>query len=314
MKRFLFGLIFICSFLMLTAPVSGAVKAMETAPSEEPPARVRILDKYTASPDDGELILFFSQAEIGAEHKGDIYAFFSEVNLQGDIEGTVYTFSAVVNHPEGTSPLLEPIIGLLSFVGNTTAENGIVTYSDVIPGYVLFLFWIVAETLICMMLYPIKPGFMEQGAVLLFKEPVNVLRNGMTMYFFCLALAFIFGLTVFLLPVSVGVLAAMQAAMWVGEVALAIMVGRIAAQKLNRAYGNGYMVAVLIAIGLIKCIPYVTIPFVYVVLPVLTLGLVTTGFINGWVHRKYYETPFRDTHDKKAIDISAVRGILMKDV
>ena len=325
MKHIAAYLTFIMFLLFLTAPVFGAVKTTETASSEtasststtegKTSSHIRIFDQYEASPDDeNELILFFSDAKIGANHKGNVYVFFGNVHLQEQMEGTVYTFSSVVTYAEDAAPNIEPIIGLLSFVSNTSLADGVVTYSDVVPWQVLLLFWVIAETLICMMIHPIKPGFIEQGGVLLFREPVNVLRNGMTAYFFCIALMFVFGLTVFLLPVSLGVLAVMQGMIWVGEVALAVAAGWwLSARVLRRRQRHGYTILALILIGVVKCIPVVSVPFTYLILPVVSLGLMTTSFINGWVNRRYYETPFRVPQAKKAIDISAVRGIIMDE-
>ena len=327
MKRVWFCIVCICSFLMLTAPVFGAVEVAETdvQPEEARSFCVRILDDYEASPDDGDLILFFSHAKVSANHEGDIYVFFGDVQLEGAVNGTVYTLSGAVSYPENEPPVQEPIIGVLSFISETSLENGIATYTDTIPNYALWVFWLIVEMVACLMIYPIKPGFMEQGAVLMMEEPVNVLRNGLTVYFFCLALMFIFGLTVFLLPVSIGIFAVMQGAMWVGEVAIAVAMGRWLARQLKREYAHGYMVVVLVMIGLLKSVPYVSVPMMYVAMPVLSLGLVTTNVINGWIHRRYYETPFCDsgthgragrgasdrTEGKKAVDISAVRDILI---
>jgi len=312
MKRIAFYLNFFICIILLTAPVFGAVLPAEQQ-AEKPHLRIRILDKLTTEPNDaGTLFLLFTEADITEGYTGDIIVLFGTVRLAGSIDGTVYTVSSTVTWPESDDIHVEPLLSLLSFLGKTDNEDGTLAYSDVIPNYVLRLFWIVAETLICMMLYPVKPGFMEQNGVLLFEEPMIVLRNGLIAYFFLLALMVIFALSVVLLPAAVAIFLVMQAAMWLGEVSLSITAGwLLASLLLKRPYNNGFMIFSLFAIGLIKCIPVVSFPFTFFFLPILSLGLVTTGFINGWVHKKYYITPFHDTSGKKAIDISRIRGIIM---
>ena len=318
MKRLAFILtLFIC-VLFMTAPVPGAVvpaeKTAETT-TQQPPLRVRILDHFVTEPnDEGALFLLFTEADIADGYTGDIVVLFGTVRLAGALSGTVYTLSSAVSCREDGVPPAEPLLSLLSFLGTTSRTDGMVTYADVIPRYALLLFWLVAETLICMMLYPIKPGFMEQNGVLLFEEPVNVLRNGLTTYFFLLALIVIFSLSVILLPAALLIFLAAQALLWLGEVALAVTAGRLLASRLlKRAYHNGYMVLALLTIGALKCIPTFSLPFTFFFLPILSLGLVMTGFINGWIHKKYYSTPFHDNPSKKAIDISVIRGIIMND-
>jgi len=314
MKQATFWFTLIMCFLLLTAPVFGAVKATETQQSDAP-LRVRLIDRLDTPPDDeGDFLLVLSDAQIGENHTGDIYVLFGNVTLAGRLDGTVYTFSSTVAYTDTNTPEIKPLIGLLAFAGRSHNEDGMTSYTDVIPNQILLLFWIVAETLICMMLYPLKPGFMEQGAVLLFEEPITVLRNGLTAYFFFIALMVIFWLTVFLLPLSVGFLAIMQGMIWVGEVSLSITAGWLLATRLlKRDYGTGFMVGGLIVIGLIKCIPVISLPFTYLFMPIISLGLVSTGFINGWITRKYYETPFHEQRGKKVFDISAIRGMIMNN-
>jgi len=156
---------------------------------------------------------------------------------------------------------------------------------------------------------------MEQAAVLLFEEPMTVVRNGLTVFFFLIALMLIFGLTVFLLPVSLGIFILLQVVIWLGEVAIAIAAGYLLATRLlKRSFHTGYMVGALVCIGLIKCIPYVSLPLTFIFMPLLSLGLVTTAIINGWVKRRYYETPFSDIRNKKRFDFSAIRGMILKDI
>jgi|GEM_PF-1460930 len=315
MKRlFAYITILLLCVLLLTAPVSGAVKVAETKP-DSPPLRVRIFDRFTTSPnEEGPLFLFFTEADIAEGYTGDILVLFGSVHLSGNIDGTVFTISSTITSSESADVSVEPLLSLLSFFVRTDTADGQRTYSDVIPNYILLLFWIVAETLICMMLYPVKPGFMEQNGVLLFIEPMLVLRNGLTAYFFFFALMIVFGLTVVLLPLALGIFLVMQVMIWFGEVALAITAGwMLSVRLLKKTYNNGYMIVSLLAIGFIKCIPVFSLPFTFFFLPILSLGLVTTGFINGWIHKKYYSTPFHDNPAKKAIDFSRIRGIIMND-
>jgi len=314
MKQSLFWLTFLLCVLLLTASVSGAV---EVAAQADKPlhTRFRILDKnaMTAS-EEGELILLFSDATIDADYHGDIYVLFSAVTLTGPFDGHIYTLSSAVTYPNDTKPHIEPLFGPLSFFADTSVTDDLAMRDDRIPLSIILLLWVAAETLICMILFPLKPGFMEQGAMLLFAEPTNVLRNGLTSFFFLLALIFIFGLTVFLSPVAVILFLVMQVLIWLGEVSLAITIGwLISTQLLKRPYTPHYMVGTLLGIGLIKCIPYVSVPFTYLFVPLLSLGLVTTCLINGWIRRKYYETPFHTNFQKK-VDFSIIRGMIMDDI
>ena len=142
---------------------------------------------------------------------------------------------------------------------------------------------------LCLFCLPVRKSFFEQCSAAGLYEPIAILKNGLTFYGALMGLAAIFMLSVVGYIVAAMFIIIIIALTVLGQVSLGVLLGSfiVPALKLKKHTGTNFVVG-FVVIEILKFIPYVRWVVYAFVLPVLCIGLVSTGVLNGFIKKKYY--------------------------
>lgn len=143
--------------------------------------------------------------------------------------------------------------------------------------------------ILCLICLPVRKSFFEQCSAAGLHEPLSVLKNGLALYGILIGLSAIFLLSVVGYPVAAALVVVIVALSLMGHLSLGILLGSFIAPaaKLKKHTGTNFVMG-FIAIEILKFIPYVRWGMYTFVLPVLSIGLISTGVLNGFIKKKYY--------------------------
>lgn len=147
--------------------------------------------------------------------------------------------------------------------------------------------------------------FFEQGSVVVRKNKIGVIKNGIVVYgvFVGIILLFLFSIVGYGISFLFMLLAIFF--MYVGKTSLYITIG----QKIK--HSNNIYIDMLIGyfiIEAVRCIPYIRWSINGIVMPIVSLGIVGQTSINLYCTKKFYESPYwsyskKDFNKDKIYDI-----------
>ena len=320
-RRFILGLLF-ASVLFVVFPVrpiggSEGTEPEANAASREP-SHFFFSDKNLEERS-GVFYFFFSKADL-SQVDGDVYSFFSNVtvndaggpSLAADL--TIHTLSSIIVYHGHESVEIKAMLPFIPFVGNEDTQDGLTTYDDVIP-----LVWLQVASgmltlLICLALLPVKRSFFEQAAAGLLHKPADAVKKGLTFYFIFMSISVIFFLSVVGFPVTVFILALMVVGVTLGEISIGILLGLLMGGDLGIGVSvYAHMIMGVAMIELVKLIPVFGGVITFVFLPIMALGVVASGILNGYVRHVFFSLPYEKTAPKIAAphDPARIRNIVL---
>ena len=266
----------------------------------------------------GSLVFFKSSSIIKGKIEGNIYCLFSELVMEKEaiVSGNIYTLSSIVSVHGNASAKVKAFIVFEKLFSNIYSINGYKVYSDVLPAMVIIVFLSVSREFICLVLLGFKKGFFEQGSVLILKEPFSILHYGLFSYFILIALSLMFLMSV------VGVAIAVLIGIFVflislnGQVSLNMTMGDLITNQLNIKAGP-YVNAVIggIISEIMTFLPVVGLIFNFILMPILCLGIFFTNIVNGFIRKRFYETPYDlNINYNKNPGTDDIRNIVVKDI
>ena len=268
----------------------------------------------------GRLFFLFSEAGFPNEHKGPVISFRSNIIIDSYVEGDVFAFFSQVKISAGgsVSGKVHSLSSLIEIIGEEKADispiafweaglfresvsGGILTYDSRLPDFVFLLLFCVFRQLLCFVIYGAKPGFFNQGGVLLEIDTQDIIQFGLIAYALSIAVAFVFLLSIVGVMITFIVLGLAFVITILGQISLEISLGHMLASKVNMKQ-NPY---VLMLIGGVIYEATVFIPIFgftanVLFLPILCMGIFATNIVNGFYRRKYFETPFDAVDESNA--------------
>jgi hypothetical protein len=277
---------------------------------------------------DGFIVSFFSRIDVTGNYRGDIYAFFSDITVENSaaFDGTAHMLSSDVSIArEQAVDIGVRGIGFFDLFMRKQQTERFIVLSNTLPLIAFQVILGVFNVFVCAVFFFIKKSFMHQASVLLKEEPLEVIRTGIAVYFVIIGFILIFALTVFLIPlILIGFLAALVIVL-VGETALSLYIGYLITDTLTFGktrrssvyaafHPSSFLLMVIGVTGIevLKLIPLIGLAVRYLFLPLITIGMVAAAFTNGFLRKRYSETPYLYDNYKKDFDIQAIRDIIIK--
>ena len=279
----------------------------------------------------GYIISFFSTIEVQGNFTGDIYAFFSDVRINSQVEyqGAVNIVSSglIVEKGPGTGQIDIRGMGIFDWFSKSADTDAYWIYSNTVPWVVFQILLAIISVIIAMLLFLMKKSFMFQGSILLEKEPVHVIRNGIVVYSILIGFIILFALSVILIPLSLVLLMLIGFLIILGEVSLSLFLGYVLTYSLSRpepedregkAMVKGFPPFVYLLIGVciietVKIIPVIGWVMGYVLLPVVTIGLGATAILNGFVFKVFYDVPYANDPLQKVFQKDKIRDMILRN-
>ncbi len=291
---------------------------------------------------EGDLYLFFSNVELRSNIKGNVYSLFSDVSVSADsnIDGEIKTLSSRVVSGSESAKISQMFAEFGIFLKTSEYNNYTVTDDSFTH---VWLWMSALRITLAYLVLMIKRSFIEQGGMLLYHEPLRLIKNGIVTYV-SLALAFlVFTISLLFFPFSILLAAVFFAALIAGEASLSLILGHTVTETLNsyiygkrdlpfhppfsrtiRSYfaakrpaemkvnSTACMLIGIIIIEALRNIPYISLGFSYFFFPILALGTLITALINAFVLKRYYLPVFgHGERDKKAANFEETRKKLL---
>jgi len=246
----------------------------------------------------GRYVAAFSDITVPGDNEADVVLLFSRLAVKNGPAGfKVYGFSSEICAPPEYIETIEYHPLLWTAVFETSGASGDYAYrGHIVPGFVLKLGLALLRASCALLLFATRRAFFEQGFCAVMREAPAVVKAGLTFYFFCAALAVIFMLSVFLLPVSLLILLITAAVSVAGETSAAQYIGFLAAGTFDLEFADpsfGCLIAGLVVVETACLIPYAGEIIVFFVMPVIASGAVYVSLLNATVHKKFYYLPFK---------------------
>ena len=242
-------------------------------------------------------IAVLSEISVSGPVDADIYLIFSRLIVEdGPVNGTVYGFSSdVLAHPDLTdTDFYQSLLGTAVFE-KMDMIGGYFYRGNIVPEIILKLGMSLIRAACVLILFSAKRGFFEQGFCAVLNDTPSVLKAGVTFYFFCAALAVIFLLSVFLLPVSLLIIAAGFVVSVAGETSAAQFVGYTAAERFDVNFNDksfGYTALGLAIIEALCLLPVADGLIALFVMPIVASGILYVSLVNAVVRKKFYYLPY----------------------
>lgn len=232
----------------------------------------------------GKSFFLFSDVLFAGNHSDDIFLVNSHVTISGGFDGNIYCFFSEAD-----------ITGRL--------QGQLVNFTS--P-----LFLILVKLLIFLIIFSGRKSFFEQGSMTIVHEPLRVLRNGLLAYFICIALIFMFLISVVGFPIAVLILLLLYIFILLGEISLSIVIGYFILPRPNKTLSYANMMVGAIIISIVGYIPFVGVVAKYVLLPLLCLGMLSCCIMNGFIKKVFFHTPYRTLQGRTLYD-PEIRNKLM---
>lgn len=261
----------------------------------------------------GDLYFIGSTVSINGSIEGNIYCFFSDVNIEdgSEITGKVYTLSSLVKAHENSTISTGHFSFFRKLFLEEYKDGNYNIYKDQLPIIVIFLFLGIAREILCLIILNIRKGLFEQGSVLLLYEPINVISYGLGGYFIFATLILIFLITVVGTIFSFIIALIFFIFVILGQVSLNIGIGNIITSQFNiKVNSNINAIIGGILIEILTFLPYIGFIFSYIFMPILCLGIFFTNFMNGYIRKRFYETPYDFYLEEGKKDMEKTREII----
>ena len=268
----------------------------------------------------GRLFFLFSEAELPNEHtcsvisfksdiiidsyvEGNVYALFSQVKVseKGEIGGNIYTLSSLVERSRGQSSKIVPLaFWERRLFSEVVSGDGTLVYDSGLPAFVFLLLFCVFRQLLCLILYGVKPGFFNQGGILLESDAPDIIQFGLLAYALSAAMAIVFLLSIVGVIITFLILALAFILTVLGQISLEISLGNMVSDKLKWKL-NPYKSMLLggIVFEATVFIPIFGFTANFLFLPILCMGIFWENIVNGFYRKRYFETPFDDIDENK---------------
>lgn len=270
---------------------------------------------YQTGETEGEPLLLFSNTNLEGRHTGNIVLINGEVKLDGYIEGNVYiygakvylgpdvwitgdikTFSAVVtSHPEGkVEGHIGPLIPSMKIFINESTGGIFREYEDTLPPFIVQMAKVFGQMILGLLFLSFWMNTLGQGSMVLSEQPVQVLKVGVTIFLMFVALILIFILSVIGIPIAILILFFGYILISIGQVSLAIFIGVwIEAKIQTQMHIYLYFLIGSAILELSKSIPVLGFLSSWLLIPVVSIGVLGQLVLNHWVYRIRFQVPFR---------------------
>ncbi|MDR2899257.1 MAG: hypothetical protein LBU94_02985 [Clostridiales bacterium] len=279
------------------ADITDVIISQEWENMEETSGRAFFLfsDCAFLNPHDGSVILFNSNARISGNISGNVYSFFSEVDFgeSASVGGRIYTMSSLIGNITRLRDKIAPLLFIESILYSTEYRSFRLVYDGRFPTFVIILVLCLLRQVICAVIYGFKPGFFQQSSVLLAEDPPEIIQFGLITYFLALATALMFLFSVVGAVISLFIVMILAVMVLTGLTGFEIALGSLLSAALGRKE-NPYVCLICggIIVELLTFIPVFGVTANVIFLPILCLGVLWGGFVNGFFRRKFYPTPF----------------------
>lgn len=154
---------------------------------------------------------------------------------------------------------------------------------------------------------------MEQGAMLLLEEFLQVLKSGIVLYGMFIALLLISAYSVVGLPFGAALFVFTNGIAMIGKIPLAVVMGYLLLERLSVAgYTYIYFFAGGFVILLFECVYAIGGAFLVFVFPVLSLGIIFTLILYRCFYKISYPVKFPVRKGQEAFDRKKIRDIITK--
>jgi len=243
----------------------------------------------------GRIIAFKSEIIIDSPVEGDLFAFFSQVKISenGKVSGNIYSISSLIEIEGEKDYSIVPLAfweGRL--FGEAVTEEGLV-YDSRLPAFVFMLLFCVCRQLLCFVIYGAKPGFFNQGSMILEQDAQDIIQFGLTAYALVIAMAIVFLLSVVGVIITFIIIALAFVITMLGQVSLEISLGNMIVSNFNGRL-NPYKSMLIggIIFEATVFIPLIGFTANFLFLPILCMGIFSSNIVNGFYRKRYFETPF----------------------
>lgn len=226
--------------------------------------------------------------------------------------GIVY-LRLIANYPAEVILIIDGMLGMVEAVIVAFGLSYFIEYIQSIPPFVILLVTSGIQVLFGLLFMRIFKNFMEQGSILILKKSSDVIKSGLVIYVCCGVVIAIFMYSIVGMPVAVFVGISAHIVSSVGRIPMAIYTGYVV-EGLLGVKGHTYTYYLFGSFILMLCesVFGVGIAFLFFIIPVISLGVVFTMWINRYVLRIHYDTEFLSKTVKENFDRDKIRDIINK--
>ena len=262
---------------------------------------------------EGSIVAFRGEIVVDSYIEGDVFALFSEVEIlgEGKVSGNIYSISSLIRLSEADSADIVPIAFWESRLFSVKLSDEGVIYDSRLPAFVFLLIFCIARQLLCLILYGTKPGFFNQGGILLESDAPDIIQFGLMAYALSIAMAIVFLLSVVGVIITFIIMAAAFVITVLGQISLEISLGNMVLSKFKGKL-NPYKSMLIggIIFEATVFIPLFGFTANFLFLPILCMGIFGENIVNGFYRKRYFETPFDEVDgNNKKVD-EKIRSII----
>lgn len=217
------------------------------------------------------------------------------------------------NYPEQVILFFHSTIAVCEEVVKAAGLTKIVQFFSSFPIGFLILIGGCVQITIGLIVLLIFKGSMEQGTMILLKQPFDAIKAGLCLYFLIVSIVFIFTYSVIGIPFSVTLIGLNHLFIFLGSIPLSIFLGYLLAERLNI---SGYTIIYYFIGSFIKllCESIYTLggAFIFFIFPVLSMGTLFLLIVNRNIYKISYAVKFRTKAKEEPFDRKKIRDIITK--
>lgn len=189
----------------------------------------------------------------------------------------------------------------------------LVAILNFIPLKVFILIGGIIQITIGLIILLIFKKHMEQGTMILIKQPVDTIKTGLCLYSLIAAIFFVFAYSVIGIPISIAVIIISHLIVLLGSIPISIFLGYLLAERLNM---SGYTVIYYFIGSFIRllCESIYTLSgaFLFFIFPVLSIGTFFFIIVNEKFYKIHYKVIFKTKAKEVPFNKKKIKDIITK--
>lgn len=183
----------------------------------------------------------------------------------------------------------------------------------VIPLKVFIFIGGIIQMTIGLIILLISKKHMEQGTMILLKQPIDTIKTGLCLYFLIAAIFFVFAYSVIGIPISIIIILISHFIVLIGNIPLSIFLGYLFAEKLNI---SGYTIIYYFIGSFVRllCESIYTLSgaFLFFIFPVLSIGTFFFMIVNQKFYKLYHTVIFKTKAKETNFNKKKMKNIITK--